>query len=177
MNQSWLRLSEEKNALDYLRRAKDFLGQVEDDKTAWKWVVLSLHGALYGFAICALKGTTSENVTRDRSNDYLIKFDTAIERCQDSSYMDMTANSKVLELSESQKEAIDNLSNLYRNNIVHYTPKLWAIGIKGLEDMAVEVLDPIEFLALRSGNYIHLDSDQQQEVKSIIDDMQETLRD
>ena len=31
---------------------------------AWKWVIISLHGALYGFAICALKGTNSYRVMK-----------------------------------------------------------------------------------------------------------------
>ena len=43
----WLRLSEEINAIDYLYRANSFINQTEKDRTAWKWVVISLFGALY----------------------------------------------------------------------------------------------------------------------------------
>jgi hypothetical protein len=58
----WLRLTEETNSLDYLEKTHLFIKQTEKDHTAWKWVILSLHGALYGFAICALKGTDPERV-------------------------------------------------------------------------------------------------------------------
>ncbi len=59
----WLRFTEETNALDYLEKAYFFIQETENNHTAWKWVILSLHGALYGFAICALKGTNPERVT------------------------------------------------------------------------------------------------------------------
>ena len=58
----WLRLTEESNALDYLEKASFFIKQTESDNVAWKWVIISLHGALYGFAICACKGTNPERV-------------------------------------------------------------------------------------------------------------------
>jgi hypothetical protein len=57
-------LSEEKNALDYLEKAYSFIVQATTDVLAWKWVIISLHGALYGFAICALKGTNSYRVMK-----------------------------------------------------------------------------------------------------------------
>ena len=59
----WLRLTEETNALDYLERVVGFIRETEKNRLAWKWVVLSLHSALYGFAICACRGTDYENVT------------------------------------------------------------------------------------------------------------------
>jgi hypothetical protein len=59
----FIRLTEESNALDYLEKAYFFIKQTEKEKIAWKWVTLTLFGALYGFAICACKGTSSSNVT------------------------------------------------------------------------------------------------------------------
>ena len=35
----WLRLTEEKNALDYLEKSFYYIKKIEKDKTAWKWVV------------------------------------------------------------------------------------------------------------------------------------------
>jgi len=43
-----LRFSEETNALDYLIRAGQFIKETEKDLSAWKWVVLALHGSLWG---------------------------------------------------------------------------------------------------------------------------------
>ena len=58
----WLRLTEKTNALDYLEKAYDFIRQTETSVLAWKWVILALHGALYGFAICACQRANRYNV-------------------------------------------------------------------------------------------------------------------
>lgn len=58
----YLRLTEKTNALDYLEKACYFISQTETDVFAWKWVILALYGALYGFAICACQGTNRYNV-------------------------------------------------------------------------------------------------------------------
>ncbi len=59
----WLRLTEEINALDYLEKASYYIRETEVDVYAWKWVILALFGALYGFAICACKGSSPDWVT------------------------------------------------------------------------------------------------------------------
>ncbi len=61
--EKYLSLTEETNALDYLEHAYQSVIETEKKKMAWKWVIIALHGALYGFAICALKGTNWERVT------------------------------------------------------------------------------------------------------------------
>jgi hypothetical protein len=60
----WIRFTEETNALDYLERAGEFIKQTESNPSAWKWVILALHGALYGFAIAACKHTDYQSVVR-----------------------------------------------------------------------------------------------------------------
>lgn len=49
IREKWLRFTAETNALDFLEQAGQFIQQTEPDIVAWKWVSLSLHGALYGF--------------------------------------------------------------------------------------------------------------------------------
>jgi len=82
-----LRLSEETNALDYLEQVYHYIRQTKTNVIAWKWVILTLHGALYGFAICACKGTNPDNVTQENvtqgSVKKLISFDKVLKRCQD----------------------------------------------------------------------------------------------
>jgi len=56
-------LDEEHNALDYLEMGVRSLMEVERTPWAWKWVCIALHGALYGFAVCAVKGTSYTRVT------------------------------------------------------------------------------------------------------------------
>ena len=168
--EKWLHLSEETNALDYLEQAYHYIRQTETDVIAWKWVVLTLHGTLYGFAVCAVKGTNPNNVTfkTKRGVKRLIIFDEALKRCQDPNWMHMTIMSRHLQLSNQQKDSIRKLKYLLRNNFEHYIPRGWHIEIHGMPQIAIDILEVIRFLALDTGNYIHLTQSQNKRVKSIV---------
>ncbi len=63
--ETWWRLDEKNNALDYLEMSVRSLMEVEQTPWAWKWVCIALHGAIYGFGICAIKGTDDSSVLED----------------------------------------------------------------------------------------------------------------
>lgn len=170
MRPRWLRLTEETNALDYLERASQFIRETEDNLVAWKWVVLSLHGALYGFAICACKGTNSENVIfrNKKGKEKLIGFNEALKKCQDSDWMRMLHGSKAITLSKAQRQSIQLLKQVLRNNIEHYIPKGWSIGVHGLPQMALDILDVIRFLVVETDTYVNLKPSEIRKVKSIV---------
>ena len=181
----WLRLSEEINAIDYLYRADFFISQTEKDRTAWKWVIISLFGALYGFAICALKGTDYHNVLKRGKNgeiiktkngELLISFDAAIKLCQNPLYMNMTVMSKCLILTDAQKESIRKLKDVLRNRFEHFIPTGWSIEIHGLPEISLNILEIIYFLALESGNYTYLNDFQKRKIKSYIFQSRKTLK-
>ncbi|MED4229486.1 hypothetical protein [Neobacillus cucumis] len=56
-----LRTDELENAIDFLEKAAYHYNNKED-KYWFKWLMISLHGALYGFGVCAVKGTYTERV-------------------------------------------------------------------------------------------------------------------
>lgn len=170
IKRKYLRLSEETNALDYLKRAYSYIRQVEADILAWKWVILTLHGALYGFAICACQGTNPDNVTYKTKKGIkkLISFDKALKRCQDPNWMKMTIMSKHLKLTNQQRESISKLKHRFRNAFEHYIPTGWSIEIHGMPQITIDVLEVIRFLALETGNYIHLNQTQKKQIKSIV---------
>ena len=59
------RTDELENAIDYLEQAANFFENVENPHR-FKWLMISLHGALYGFGVCAIKGSRSyHNVIKD----------------------------------------------------------------------------------------------------------------
>ncbi|MFD9363031.1 hypothetical protein ACFWAE_14415 [Priestia megaterium] len=59
------RTNEVENAIDYLEQAAKFFEDVENPHR-FKWLMISLHGALYGFGVCAIKGTRSyHNVIKE----------------------------------------------------------------------------------------------------------------
>jgi len=170
----WLRLTEKTNALDYLEKAYDFIRQTETSVLAWKWVILALHSALYGFAICACQGTTPDFVApkikkgKNKGKRQLINFNKALVLCQNPNWMHMTVDSKHLQLSHSQEQSICYLHEEFRNNFEHFSPKSWSIELHGMPQIAIDVLEVTRFLALDTGNYIHLTQTQMKRIKSIV---------
>jgi len=174
----YIEVDEESNALDYLAKACNFIEASEGDPVAWKWVVIGLHGALYGFAVCALKGTDANSVvTHTKKGDRLISFGEALKRCQDPEEMCMTVMARALELSAPQRTSIDLLRNLLRNNFEHFVPRGWSIEIHGMPQIAMDVLDAIQFLALDSGTYVSLDDEQQEMIRSYVGQAKQMLQD
>ncbi len=167
VNNKYLDITEEINALDFLEKTYFYISQNEIKAIDWKWISIALHGALYGFAICMLKGTDYERVIfKDKNNiNKLIGLDEAIKRCQLSEYTKMTIVSKELVLNNKQKESIRILKNLLRNNFIHYIPSNWSIEIHGCPGMAIDILSIIKFLALESGNYISLSDSQKKKIE------------
>ena len=166
----FLRLTEATNALDFLEKAGCFIRETDESLIEWKWVVLSLHSALYGFAICACKSTSLENViVRDKKGKKkLIPFDDALKACRNSHWMSRLYGGKVLTLSSCQQESIKRLQQELRNHFEHYTPKLWLIEVHGLPQMVLDILDIIRFLAVENNIYVNLNSSQIRKVKSVV---------
>lgn len=174
----FLRLTEETNALDYLERAGEFIRQSNSDERAWKWVVLSLHGALYGFAIAACKSSNYQSVVKvtRKGREHLITLDEALGMCKDARWMGALQGGLPLNLSASQEDSIRRLKETLRNNFEHYIPGGWSIELHGLPRIAMDVLDVIRFLAVETLRYQHLNQTQRKRVKSVVYNAKRLLR-
>ena len=164
-NAEFIEFTEEYNASDYLERAAEFIRCIESDPYAWKWVVLALHGALYGFAICACKGTDYENIMR---NGKLITLNEALRICQNKSWMCSLYGARPLTLSDEQRESIKKLNRSLRNHFVHYIPSAWAIEIHGMPRISIDVLQVIRVLAVEIFRYQRFTSAQRAHLDSLI---------
>ncbi len=166
----YLRFTEETNALDYLIRAGQFIKETENDLLAWKWVVIALHGSLYGFAICACKGTNPDNVMfgTKKGHEKLISFDKALQLCQDHNRIKMLIHSQPLVLTDSQMNSIRLLKKELRNNFEHYSPKGWSIEVHGLPQIAIDTLVVIKFLATETYTHVNLNQSQIKKIKSMV---------
>ena len=178
IREKWLRFTAETNALDFLERAGEFIQQTKSDVKAWKWVILALHGALYGFAICACRSTDYENIIQrtKKGIERLISLDDALRICQDGGRMGTLYGGKPLELTESQKYSIKMLKKSLRNNFEHYIPKGWSIEIHGLPGITMDILDIIRFLSVETFRYQHLNQSQRRRIKSIIFQSKQLLK-
>lgn len=160
--------TEECNALDYFERADQFIREASTDNQAWKWVIIALHGALYGFAICACKGTNYDNVTtKTKWGPRLISFSEALTACEDAQRMQMTVFSKPLSLTDEQRAAITHLQHALRNPFEHYIPLSWHVELHGMPNIAVHCIEVIRFLALDTRNYTMLAEGQHERIDSL----------
>jgi hypothetical protein len=95
-----LRTNELNNAVDYLEKAAYYFNN-RDDNYWFKWTVISLHGALYGFGVCAVKGIETDRVLDkklgkkklERNKKEIIdfyKYELGFDINQDSNLLDTT---------------------------------------------------------------------------------------
>ena len=178
MTEEYVRFSEETNALDYLEKTVEFIRRVETNPTDWVWVILSLHGALYGFMVCALKGTDPDRVTFENKHGEkrLVSFARALEWCQEPNRMNMTTESKVLCLSSDQKRSLDLIQEHLRNAFAHYQPCLWSIALHGMPEIVIDGLEVTRFLSLETGNYMHLTVQQCKHIVILVREGRDILR-
>jgi hypothetical protein len=178
IKEKYLRFTEETNALDYLERAGQFIKEAAANPKAWKWVILSLHGALYGFAISAGKSSDYQSVVKVTKKGYerLITLDEALSMCQDDKWMGTLHGGNALYLSTSQKDSIRRLKETLRNNFEHYIPSGWSVEMHGLPRISIDILDVIRFLAVDTFRYQHFNQVQRKKIKSIIFQSRKTLK-
>jgi hypothetical protein len=157
-NAKYVRFSEEMNGVDYLEMAYEAIQRLPRSRKAWKWVVISLHGALYSFAICAIKGTDWTRVAK-LDTRRLIPFDEAIKRCQTTEWTTQYVRSRPVRLTDDQKDAIRFLKGI-RNQLEHYRPLAWKIEEHGLVTSTITGLDVVRALVFDTGN-VRLDAAQQ----------------
>lgn len=172
---AYLEIDEELNAVDYLLRARREIAAVTEDKLAWKWAIIALHGALYGFAVCALRQTDPDRVVyrigKDKDIERLIGAEEAFKRCQSPEWL-----SPSLLLSEHEAHAIDTLRENYRNNFEHFIPLTWLIREQILAEMCLAVLRPLRFLALEASIYVSIDEDRRSKIEQAINGCSNSLQ-
>jgi len=174
----YIYFSQETNALDYLIRCAEFIERVVhgDDPRLWKWVVIALHGALYGFAISAARGTNNIAITCGGKGKRLVSLWKALKLCQEREHMSMLTNSQPLKLSPPQKKAIDFLTPYWRNEFEHFVPSGHIFRLVGIPEAVSEVLDVIRFLALETHTFIDLSGMQQQAIETTVERAKAVLR-
>jgi hypothetical protein len=176
---NYARFTEEANALDYLEKTVSFIKSADNNPLDWKWIILAIHGALYSFMICALKGTSPDNVcfNTKAGKTKLIGFPEALKRCQDSAWMNVSGFTKVLQLSEKQRRAVKRIHDEFRNQFVHYQPTIWSIELAGMSEIVMQALDVVRFVSREMGcYYVHYEAGDTQKMADLINEGQRVLQ-
>ena len=147
----WLRLSQLENAIDNLEMAAYFLENIESE-IKWKWSVIALHQALYGFAISASSGLIEKTVTKPSKkfpDGELIPIWRAINLTKESSESSLDRYEPLV-LSVEEEWSIKKLVDEFRNGFEHFSPGLWSIEISGMPKIFTHIIRVIRFLAIES---------------------------
>ena len=163
--------TEEINAVDYLEKTVNFIKAAETDPLDWKWVILAIHGALYGFMVCALKGTTPDNVSNrtKKGERKLLTFLEALEECQ--KLTPASGCVKPLILSEAQKRSVRRINLDFRNHFIHFLPTCWVIELAGMPQIVLHALEVIQLLGVEMGCiYAHQQPGDRQKISALVDE-------
>ena len=147
LENSILTMNEKGNAIDYLAMAVRALVELRNNPYAWKWVLISLHGAIYGFAVCAAKHTDGGKNVRQKDGR-LHSIREVIEICEDEKWMRRLTISKPLSLSDRQRQSLEKLYYL-RNLMAHFTPNFhWTDLPDG--NLVIDCLEVVKAVALET---------------------------
>jgi hypothetical protein len=168
MTEKWLSLDELDNAIDNLEMAAHFLESIPSEKK-WKWTIIAIHQALYGFAICSVQGTDPSWLIKQSKNgqEKLISVWEALKRAKDSEFMPWGI-SKPLVTTPEEDAAIERLIKEFRNEFEHFKPKHWSIEVSGMPNIIGHVLRVIRFLALESNSVTYPTEDEKNRVQQIL---------
>jgi len=148
-----------------------FLEHIPSEKK-WKWAIIAIHQALFGFAVCAIQGTDSRWLIKN--NNKLITVWAALERAKDAKSMPLGI-SKPLVTSPEEDAAIKKLTNEFRNEFEHFKPKLWSIELSGMPTIMRHVLRVIRFLALEADCVSYPDEIQRDAVQQAVTRIENAL--
>lgn len=187
-DENYLRFDEKSNTYDSLEKLLFFLDGVEKNLNFWKWAIIALHSALYGSMILSLQGTHPDRVSKlpikkkrihtidekdnpvtiEINDKKLISFHDAFKRIQQTKYMKMYVGSKFFRPKHNHYEAVEWINDELRNPFLHFIPRGWSIGIKGLKEIFRDCLEIIEFCLFQSGN-VRLEEDERQKFQDVLE--------
>lgn len=160
------------NAIDYLEKVLLYLRSA--DPFGWKWVVLSLFGALYGCLIAVLK--RNDPVAVLRTDGRLLSFPEALKRATREKHMKWLVHSTPLTISVQERRAIDLVHKVFRNSFVHFIPRTWMIELSGVRQLTGCIIDVIDRLVNETGNFPSY-KNKAEKVNEIVSHIRNRIRD
>lgn len=137
------------------------------DVKLWKWLIISLHSAIQGACVCAIRGydtsgsgvldnvsrkawlewyseRSQENQTKMLKNRRIASLATLLERVRDEKFL---PSPSTLIVDKNYLDDIDML-NYLRNDFIHFGSKGWSLGLEGMPRIVHHVCDVIEKLVI-----------------------------
>jgi len=163
----WFRTNEFEEAILSLEKVDYTSELIVNDISEWRWLVISLHNALQGFMVLALRGSNNFAILTTKCaaewmEAYRSDKPLPVERLDSflnlykkikNDRMLMYGHSKKFKPTDTQGRSIKKLNN-FRNDFIHFIPKGWSIEVSGLPQISLDCLSIIGFLSWESGNII-----------------------
>lgn len=164
---NWLRLDERSNAMDNLSMCERFLTTLPDP-IRWKWVIVALHQALYGYAVAAVQGTNASSVLTDPENHQsnLISIWEALRRTKDRA--NLWGGTAPLVTTEEEWKAVERVVSEFRNGFEHFRPMSWSIEVSGMPDLVLHVVRVLEGVAIGASSHHAWENGQREVVVATI---------
>jgi len=188
------RTDELENAIDYLEQAACYYVD-SHSKHRFKWLMIALHGALYGFGVLAIKGSNaSATVYKPINSKRLRGLREQVAKYHNESderYIDMFIQPEhgkllaiydVLDKCQDESYMIRFVNSKvlvitedqrtaigkmieFRNQFAHFKPSLYAITGDYNKDIVIPVIKVISELALESNNVMYYEVEQKDRVE------------
>jgi hypothetical protein len=168
-------LDELGNALDSLEMCRHFLDDLPDPYR-WKWATIALHNAIYGFAVCAVRGTDSRSVLEPpnkRGERRLIHVWEALRRAQDQTFVRPTATP--LTLSDDEQSALERVFGEFRDEFSHFQPKGWSIQVLAMVEVFRPAIAVLRRLALEQDMVLYYDESDRTRAAAALDRLDQCI--
>lgn len=173
-NGQWVSTDEFEEMVDAVEHSADLSTQLKKSPRRWKWLILSLHQAVQGAFVCALRGvdTAGINVLNDKSAkemwqwldvdshqiprpaaplEHLAPMLDLFKRVKSTKYLQ---DAQRLRTTTQMNWDIKKLNSL-RNEFSHFVPKSFSAEVSGLPRIPKHCCDVIEHLALTHSTFQH----------------------
>lgn len=154
----WLRTNEAEETVGAVESTARFAGEVAMDRFAWRWVLLSLHNALQGAMVIAVRDSAGVNVLpKNLAREWLATYEAGGTLPQErlDSFLNLYTKLKKKEIARQlgaarfvpkglQSESMKRL-NCLRNTFVHFVPASLSLELTGLPAMCLDSVDVLEY--------------------------------
>lgn len=177
MNEKWLRTNEIEDFIASLSMLELATINLENDMSAWKWIVISVHSALQGAIVCHLSFVGNSFIVAKEKDveDWFRAHETH------SPYPELMLDLFLNLYEKLKKHTIEGFRfspkdtqgrsikriNRYRNSMVHFLPKAWSIEVSGLPDICTDCLIVIKEI-FENTMHSHMSEHQKSKSKNLL---------
>jgi hypothetical protein len=190
----WYSFRLDEQAVGALKIVAEMLPQTIEEPYRWKWVVVALHDALYGFMGLALRRSDGAQLLTlkherqqyarwqrereqggpivERSPTRIDQFLNFFEKIQDPARMRHFIDSRAFVPTPDQDQSVRYLDRL-RNDLVHYSDTTRMVWIAALPGVVVDGVTVIRWLVEESHTFFLHPEELEEAAIRLIEDIQE----